>query len=154
MISFSFSFSKKMKPHFLLLITITVLSSSHLLSAQPNTPPFSCDPSNPATSSLQFCNTKLPTSVRASDLVSRLTLDEKVAQLVNAAAPIPRLNVSAYEWWSEALHGVSRHGKGARFNGTITSATMFPQVILTAASFDSHLWFRISQVLIMAIEPL
>ncbi|KAH6778202.1 Glycosyl hydrolase family protein [Perilla frutescens var. frutescens] len=111
------------------------------------TPPFSCDPSNPSTRSLPFCNTHLPIAARVNDVVSRLTLDEKIQQLVNTAAAIPRLNISAYEWWSEALHGVSRHGRGVSFNGSIKSATMFPQIILSAASFDSHLWFRIAQAI-------
>ncbi|KAL7127788.1 hypothetical protein ABFS83_14G274600 [Erythranthe nasuta] len=130
----------------LLSVSITVL----FLPAESdvnNGPPFSCDASNPSTNSLPFCNTRLPITTRASDLVSRLTLDEKVQQLVNTAAAVPRLNISAYEWWSEGLHGVSRHGRGVRFNGTVTSATMFPQIILTAASFDSHLWYRVAQAI-------
>lgn len=109
-------------------------------------PPFSCDSSNPSIKSLPFCNTNLAIKERVLDLVSRLTLDEKISQLVNTAPAIPRFNISAYQWWSEALHGVSRHGKGTRFNGTLTSATIFPQVILTASSFDVNLWFRIGKV--------
>ncbi|KAK4434181.1 putative beta-D-xylosidase 7 [Sesamum alatum] len=137
-----------MRHHFSLNTVVILLSAILFLSAEPDhTPPFSCDPSNPSTSSLPFCNTQLPISRRAKDLVSRLTLDEKVQQLVNTAAAIPRLNVSAYEWWSEALHGVSRHGRGVTFNGTVTAATMFPQIILAAASFDSHLWYRIAQAI-------
>ncbi|KAI3460011.1 hypothetical protein Pfo_016674 [Paulownia fortunei] len=131
-----------------LLHTTIFLSTTLFLSAESNiSPPFSCDPSNPSTNLLPFCNTELPITSRVKDLVSRLTLDEKVQQLVNTAAAIPRLNISAYEWWSEALHGVSLHGRGVSFNGTITSATMFPQVILTAASFDSNLWYRIAQAI-------
>lgn len=137
--------------HSLSLLHTTIILSTTLmfLSGESNIstpPPFSCDPSNPSTKSLPFCNTHLPITTRVKDLISRLTLDEKVQQLVNTAAAIPRLNISAYEWWSEALHGVSRHGRGVNFNGRVTSATMFPQVILTAASFDSHLWYRIAQV--------
>ncbi|KAI3757386.1 hypothetical protein L6452_04923 [Arctium lappa] len=113
----------------------------------PPQPPFSCDSSSPTPPPYPFCNITLPISNRAHDVVSRLTLDEKVLQLVNGAPGIPRLGISAYEWWSEALHGVSRHGKGVRFNGTITASTMFPQVILTAASFDSRLWYRIGQAI-------
>lgn len=110
-------------------------------------PPFACDWSNPATRSFPFCNPKLPVGQRAKDLVSRLTLDEKLAQLVDSAPPIARLGIPAYKWWNEALHGVSNAGRGIRFNGTIPSATSFPQVILTAATFDSHLWYRIGQVI-------
>ncbi|KAK1431272.1 hypothetical protein QVD17_07728 [Tagetes erecta] len=94
-----------------------------------------------------FLNVSLPISERVNDVVSRLRLDEKVLQLVNGAAEIPRLGISGYEWWSEGLHGVSRHGKGVSFNGTITASTMFPQVILTAASFDSRLWYHIAQAI-------
>ncbi|XP_076958993.1 putative beta-D-xylosidase 7 [Bidens hawaiensis] len=110
-------------------------------------PPFACDSSNPATHSYPFCKPTLPISTRVKDLVSRLTLDEKVLQLVNTAPPIPRLGIPAYEWWSEALHGVSNSGYGIFFNGTIKSATNFPQVILTAASFDARLWYRIGQAI-------
>ncbi|KAJ6730378.1 SUGAR HYDROLASE-RELATED [Salix viminalis] len=94
--------------------------------------------------------TKLPISQRVEDLVSRLTLDEKISQLVDTAPAIPRLGIPAYEWWSEALHGVAVQTtvrQGIRFNGTIRFATSFPQVILTAASFDAHLWYRIGQVI-------
>ena len=50
---------------------------------------------------------------RAADLVSRMTLEEKVAQMQNAAPAIPRLGVPQYEWWNEALHGVARAGAGS-----------------------------------------
>lgn len=66
---------------------------------------------------------------RAADLVSRMTLEEKVAQLQNDAPAIPRLGVPKYEWWNEALHGVARAG----------AATSFPQAIGLAATFDTHL---------------
>ena len=66
---------------------------------------------------------------RAADLVSRMTLEEKVAQLQNDAPAIARLDVPAYEWWNEALHGVARAGP----------ATVFPQAIGLAATFDPKL---------------
>ena len=69
-----------------------------------------------------------PFEERAADLVSRMTLEEKVAQLGNNAPAIPRLGVPAYEWWNEALHGVARAG----------AATVFPQAIGLAATFDEH----------------
>ena len=118
-----------------------------LVGVEPTqSPPFACDSSNPSTNSLPFCKTTLPITDRARDLVSRLTLDEKIPQLVNSAPAIPRLGIPAYEWWSEALHGVADAGPGIEFNGPIYSATSFPQVILTAASFDVHLWYRIGKV--------
>ncbi|KAG8377373.1 hypothetical protein BUALT_Bualt08G0026300 [Buddleja alternifolia] len=137
-----------MKLHFHGAATLTFLlllcSSSTTHSTQP---PFSCDEysSNPQTKSLPFCQTTLPIHKRVEDLVSRLTLDEKISQLVNSAPAIPRLGIPAYEWWSEALHGVSGYGLGVSFNGRIRSATSFPQVILSASTFDSHLWYRIAQ---------
>lgn len=63
---------------------------------------------------------------RAADLVHRMTLEEKASQLVNQARAIPRLGVPAYDWWSEALHGVA-------VNGT----TEFPEPIGLAATFDA-----------------
>lgn len=135
-------------------LSLLAIILSLLLTEFSAAAPFSCDQSNPSTNSLPFCNTHLPIAARVKDLLSRLTLDEKVQQLVNAAVAIPRLNISAYEWWSEALHGVSRHGKGVSFQGKIKSATMFPQIILTAASFDSNLWYRIAQVCIHSIPQI
>jgi beta-glucosidase len=78
------------------------------------------------TSTLPWMNPNLPAEQRAADLVKRMTLDEKASQLVNQARAIPRLNVPAYDWWSEALHGVA-------VNGT----TEFPEPIGLAATFDT-----------------
>ena len=78
------------------------------------------------TSNLPYMNTKLQPEERASDLVHRMTLEEKASQLVNQARAIPRLNVPAYDWWSEALHGVAVDG-----------TTEFPEPIGLAASFDT-----------------
>ncbi|HZF31944.1 MAG TPA: glycoside hydrolase family 3 C-terminal domain-containing protein [Gammaproteobacteria bacterium] len=71
---------------------------------------------------------------RAADLVARMTLDEKIAQLQNNAPAIPRLDVPAYEWWNEALHGVARAG----------AATVFPQAIGLAATFDPPLMHEVA----------
>ena len=72
-----------------------------------------------------YLEPSLPAEQRAADLVHRMTLDEKATQLVNQARAIPRLNVPAYDWWSEALHGVA-------VNGT----TEFPEPIGLGATFD------------------
>jgi len=53
-------------------------------------------------------NFKLPLEQRVNDVVSRLTLEEKVAQMLNATPAIPRLGILAYDWWNETLHGVAR----------------------------------------------
>lgn len=127
-------------------LTFLTLTLTHAQFTHPP-PPFACDWSNPSTRSYPFCNPKLPIKQRTRDLVSRLTLDEKLAQLVNSAPPIPRLGIPGYQWWSEALHGVGNVGRGIFFNGSISSATSFPQVILTAATFDSHLWYKIGQAI-------
>jgi beta-glucosidase len=71
---------------------------------------------------------------RAADLVSRMTLEEKIAQLQNDTPAIPRLNIPAYEWWNEALHGVARAG----------AATVFPQAIGLASTFDARLMHEVA----------
>jgi beta-glucosidase len=71
-------------------------------------------------------NPNLPAQERAIDLVHRMTLAEKASQLVNQARPIPRLKVPAYNFWSEALHGVISNG-----------TTEFPEPIGLAATFDA-----------------
>ena len=118
--------------------------------ASASQPPYSCDSSDPSTKTYDFCKTTLPISRRAEDLVSRLTFEEKATQLVDTSPAIPRLGIPAYEWWSEGLHGIgflTRVQQGISFfNRTIQHATSFPQVILTAASFDAHIWYRIGQV--------
>jgi beta-glucosidase len=70
-----------------------------------------------------------PIDQRVADLIGRMTLDEKVAQMQNAAPAIPRLGVPSYEYWNEALHGVARGGE----------ATIFPQAIAMAATWDKAL---------------
>jgi beta-D-xylosidase 4 len=107
---------------------------------------FACDKNIPETSQFPFCNTSLSYENRAKDLISRLTLQEKAQQLGNHAAGISRLGVPAYEWWSEALHGVASVGYGVNFNATVPGATSFPAVILSAASFNTTLWFKMGQV--------
>ncbi len=72
-----------------------------------------------------YLNTDLPAATRAADLVGRMTLQEKASQLVNDARAIPRLGVPAYNWWSEALHGVIN-----------TGVTEFPEPIGLGATFD------------------
>ena len=84
--------------------------------------------------SFPFQDPDLPLESRLTSLVSLLTVEEKVGQLMNAAPAIPRLGVPAYDWWSEALHGVARAGR----------ATVFPQAIGLAATWDTALIFRVA----------
>ena len=79
--------------------------------------------------SAPFRNPKLSIEERVNDLVSRLTMEEKAAQMVHTAPAIPRLGIPAYNWWSEGLHGAAREGY----------ATVFPQAIGLAATFDPGL---------------
>lgn len=82
-----------------------------------------------ATPTPDYLNTDLPLSERVKDLLNRLTLDEKISQMRNSCSPIPRLGIPAYDYWSEALHGVARNGR----------ATVFPQAIGMAATWDRNL---------------
>ena len=82
---------------------------------------------------LPYQNTKLTAEERAKDLLPRLTLAEKAALMQNNSPAIPRLGIKAYEWWNEALHGVGRTGL----------ATVFPQAIGMAASFNDALLFDV-----------
>ncbi|MGD1892384.1 MAG: glycoside hydrolase family 3 C-terminal domain-containing protein [Cyclobacteriaceae bacterium] len=81
-----------------------------------------------------FRNPDLPMEDRINDLISQLTLDEKIAQLNYDAPAIDRLNIPSYNWWNEALHGIARNGR----------ATVFPQAIGLAATFDDSLLFRVA----------
>jgi beta-glucosidase len=81
-----------------------------------------------------FLDTNLTIEQRVSDLVTRLTLDEKISQMMNDAPAVERLGIPRYNWWSEGLHGVARAGL----------ATVFPQAIGLGASWDDELLYRVS----------
>ena len=84
-----------------------------------------------------YKNPNLPIEVRVADLMSRLTLEEKVAQMMNATPAIERLGVPAHDYWNEALHGVARSG----------IATVFPQAIGLAATWDTKLMYEVADVI-------
>ncbi|MBE0668089.1 MAG: glycoside hydrolase family 3 C-terminal domain-containing protein, partial [Bacteroidales bacterium] len=84
-----------------------------------------------------YLNTDLSVSDRVNDLVGRMTLEEKAAQLLYTAPAIPRLGVPAYNWWNEALHGVARAGY----------ATVFPQSITIANSWDEDLMLDVANAI-------
>ncbi|HET7260107.1 MAG TPA: glycoside hydrolase family 3 C-terminal domain-containing protein [Candidatus Acidoferrum sp.] len=86
-------------------------------------------PANPP-----YLNPKLPVAQRVDDLISRMTLEEKISQLGHTATSIPRLHVPEYNWWNEGLHGVARAGV----------ATVFPQAIGMAATFDVPLMHEVA----------
>ncbi|HOL32008.1 MAG TPA: glycoside hydrolase family 3 C-terminal domain-containing protein [Anaerohalosphaeraceae bacterium] len=75
--------------------------------------------------------------IRASDLVERMTLEEKISQLGDAAPAIERLGIPPYNWWNECLHGVARAG----------TATVFPQAIGMAASFDRAMMYKTASII-------
>lgn len=79
----------------------------------------------------------LPIDTRIDNLISELTIEEKIDQLSMNTKGIPRLNIPPYDYWNEALHGVGRSGK----------ATVFPQAIGLAATFDEDLIYEISTVI-------
>lgn len=89
---------------------------------------------DPAPDLEPYQNYSLSIDERVDDLISRLTLDEKAKQMINAAEAIPRLDIPEYNWWNECLHGVARSGR----------ATVFPQPIGMAATFDPGLIFRVA----------
>lgn len=86
--------------------------------------------------SADYKNRSLADSLRIDDLVSRMTLEEKTGQMLYNAPAIDRLGIPAYNWWNEGLHGVARAGK----------ATVFPQAIGLAATWDSDLMSRIGDI--------
>jgi len=105
-----------------LVITLLSLTGSASFAQQPSSAPY-LDPS-------------LSPERRAADLVSRMTLQEKVLQMQSTAPAIERLGVPAYNWWNEALHGVAQ-GR----------ATVFPQAIGLAATWDADLMYRVADVI-------
>ena len=90
-----------------------------------------------AQSVTKYKNQQLPIEERAYDLLSRMTLDEKISLLGYNSASIPRLGIPAYNWWNEALHGVARAG----------TATIFPQSIGLAATFNDELVGKVATVI-------
>ena len=84
-----------------------------------------------------YLDPSLPVEQRVNDLVSRMTLEEKASQMQDVAPAIPRLGIPAYNWWNEGLHGVARSGH----------ATVFPQAIGLAATWDTDLIHRMADVI-------
>src|SRR6476646_4018831 len=103
--------------------------------AQPQFPP-PTEEQIRAAAAMPFRDPALPIEKRVDDLVGRMTLEEKVSQLIDRAAPIPRLDIPAYNWWNEGLHGIARSGY----------ATLFPQAIGNAATWDVPLLKQIGTV--------
>jgi beta-glucosidase len=96
----------------------------------------SCRPAKKADTiaDLPFMNPDLSVEQRVDDLVGRMTLEEKIGQMMNAAPAIPRLGIPEYNWWNECLHGVARAG----------IATVFPQAIGLGAAWDEDMQGRMA----------
>jgi beta-glucosidase len=84
-----------------------------------------------------YLDPKLSVEKRVDDLVSRMTLEEKVSQIGHTADAVPRLGIPEYNWWNEGLHGVARAG----------NATVFPQAIGLAATFDEPLIHQVADAI-------
>lgn len=94
-------------------------------------------PGHAAESDLPFRDPDLPVAKRVEDLIGRFTVEEKISQLMMASPAIPRLDIPAYDWWNEALHGVARNG----------IATVFPQAIGFAATWNPELIQRMADAI-------
>ena len=90
-----------------------------------------------AAETFPFRDPDLPLGQRVDDLVSRLTVEEKIGQTMMGAAEVPRLGIPRYDWWNEALHGVARNGV----------ATVFPQAIGLAATWNPELHQRVAETI-------
>lgn len=84
-----------------------------------------------------YLNTDLPVTDRVDDLIKRMTLEEKISQMVSTSPAIKRLGIPAYNWWNEALHGVGRAG----------IATVFPQAIGLASTWNVELIQKVACVI-------
>ncbi len=96
-----------------------------------------CGYSQNSANEFPFRDTTLPLEQRVKDLVSRMTLEEKIGQMVYTAPAIDRLGIPAYNWWNESLHGVARAGY----------ATVFPQSITIAGSWDKELMHTVADAI-------
>ena len=114
----------------LLALAFLAVAGCHAAGSRPG-------PAAPAPVAYGFRNPDLPVDARVADLIGRLSLEEKVGQMMNSAAAIPRLGIPAYDWWSEGLHGVAAAGR----------ATVFPQAIGLAATWDTALMHRVATVI-------
>ncbi|RYE21122.1 MAG: glycosyl hydrolase, partial [Sphingobacteriaceae bacterium] len=105
-----------------LILLLPILFQHSLSAAQQNFP---------------YKNSTLPIEIRVQDLLSRLTLEEKISLMGYRSKAVPRLNIPAYNWWNEGLHGVARAGQ----------ATIFPQAIGMAATFNPGLLQQVADVI-------
>src|SRR5690606_21924868 len=133
--------SRDARPILRSYLCLSLLVATGCETNQPTPAPHRAAPARPSARVVEydypFKDPTLTPEARAKDLVSRLTPSEKVTQLMHAAPAIERLGVVEYDWWNEALHGVARSGR----------ATVFPQAIGLAASFDPELLERVASAI-------
>src|SRR5690348_7410811 len=123
-----------------LMKTLGFIAASFLLLLNPSPLAAQSAPNAAASSPSPrppYLDPNLPVDQRVNDLVSRMTLEEKASQMQDVARAIPRLGIPAYNWWNEGLHGVARSGH----------ATVFPQAIGLAATWDTDLIHRMADVI-------
>ena len=123
----SFKILNKMKTKLIALIIVLFLGQTGVMAQG----------KSENESGFLWMDTSLPMDVRINELISSMTIDEKISQLMNANAAIPRLGVQEYDWWNECLHGVARGGR----------ATVFPQAIALGATFDEELAFEVASAI-------
>ena len=83
---------------------------------------------------LPYQDSRLSFEERAADLVARMTLEEKAAQVSNMSEPIPRLGVSEYNYWREGLHGVARQGKATSFPTSLAMSNTWNRKLIYKAA--------------------
>jgi len=113
-----------------LMVNCSSGSAPPPLGPTPEAPP----PPSPGPELPSYLNPDLSLEARVDDLLGRMTLEEKISQTLYRAAAIERLGIPQYNWWNEALHGVARAG----------IATVFPQAIGLAATWDTELMFKVA----------
>jgi beta-glucosidase len=114
------------------ILALICLVSSCLLSLSASAQVSSTKPKD-----ADYLNPRLPVERRVNDLLGRMTLEEKVSQMMNKSEAIERLGIPAYDWWNEALHGVAYAG----------TATVFPQAIGLGATWDVELMHRLASAI-------
>ena len=92
---------------------------------------------HPATGDALWRDPSIPFEQRADALIARMSLEEKISQMQNSSPAIDRLGIPAYDWWNECLHGVAWAG----------IATVFPQAIALAATWNTNLVHRIAEAI-------
>jgi hypothetical protein len=101
------------------------------------TPP--CDPEQGKFRTAKFCDRSLDVKTRVVDMLNRTTLEDKLTQFAMWSSSMPSIDVNSYQYWNEGLHGVAG-GPGVRFEEPTRNATVFPEPIGLATSWNRSLW--------------